>query len=276
MKQKDIMKEFNFFLENVKSIIERNIFPPYMRNRKRSVIVFDDFEGFEKVNKNFEISFFKKDLQNKKVLEIFLSKPYNIILGDREFFKRVYTLEVFFKYRTDIVVPFLLDDFDEMSLYRSTFNSYVYPENPYIKRFYVMDYKGNSFVRKGLLKNVENFDNLYIYNEGDYKLYFCKKGENESFEIFTYPFYSFENFLIFKRMDLKNFAFPKRCFEMIFEKNVDGVLNVNLLNENNLLVTFYKNDSKKIESQMKEIIKKFFVDKRLEEKNFSFEMKKLF
>jgi|GEM_PF-4292146 len=270
------MKEFKFFLENIKSIIEKNIFPPYMNKRKRSVIVFDDYEGFEKVNKNFEISFFKKDLQNKRILDIFLSKPYNIILGEREFFKRVYPLEVFFKYRTDMVVPFLLDDFDEISLYRSTFNSYVYPENPYIKRFYIMDFKGDCFIKKGFIKKVENFDNLYIYDEGDYKLYFCKKGENEKFEIFTFPFYSFEKFLIFKKTDLKNFAFPKRSFELMVEKNVDGVLNVNLLDDRNLSVTFYKSDVKKIKSKIEEMIKKFFVDNKLEEKNFSIEMKKLF
>ncbi|MEO0304210.1 MAG: hypothetical protein ABIM64_03005 [candidate division WOR-3 bacterium] len=270
------MKEFEKFFENIKKIIEKNVYPGYMRKRKRSVIVFSDFEYYKKVNKNFEINFFDEKIPNKKIIDIFVSKPYNIILGDREFFKRLSPLEVFFKYRTDIVVPFLVDDIEEISFYRSAFNSYVYPENPYIERFYFMDYKGNCFVKKGFLKNLETFLNLYSYQDNDFKMFFIKKGECDRFEIFSYPYYSFDKFTIFETKSAKKYAYPVRCFEIFLEKNVEGVFNVKLIDDKNLKISFYKGTEEKIQESMKVKLKKFFWEKNLLEKNFDYEIKKVF
>lgn len=270
------MKEFEKFFENIKKIVEKNIYPDYMKKRKRSIIVFSDFEFFKSVNRNFEISFFNHDIPNKKVIEIFLSKPYNIILGDKDFFKKLYPLEVFFKYRTDIVVPFFVDDFDEINLYRSAFNSFVYPENPYIKRFYVMDYKNNCFVKKGFLKNVEQFDNLFFYHNENFKMYFLKKGEDDKFEIFSYPFYSFEKFIIFEMKNSKRYAYPLKCFEKFLEKNIEGVLNVRSIGDKKLEIFFYKGTQKAIEKSVKVELKKFFEEKNLIEKDFDIEVKKFF
>lgn len=270
------MKEFKKFFENIKKIIEKNIYPDYMRKRKRSVIVFGDFEDFKRINKNFEISFFNDDIPNKKIIDIFLSKPYNIILGDKEFFQRLYPLEVFFRYRTDIVVPFFTDDIDEISLYRSAFNSFVYPENPYVERFYFLDYKGNCFVEKGFLKNLETFRNLYLYQDEHFKMFFLKKGENERFEIFSYPFYSIEKFLVFESKNVQKYAYPLKCFERFLERSVDGVFNVKLIDDKKLEINFYKGTEERIEKSIKYELKKFFDERNLVEKFFDYEIKKVF
>ncbi|MEO0288111.1 MAG: hypothetical protein ABIN00_00495 [candidate division WOR-3 bacterium] len=270
------MKDFEKFFENIKKIIEKNVYPDYMRKRKRSVIVFSDFEYFKRINNNFEISFFNEKTPNKKIVEIFVSKPYNIILGDKEFFKRLSPLEVFFRYRTDIVIPFLVDDIDEISFYRSAFNSFVYPENPYVERFFFMDYKGNCFVRKGFLKNLETFLNLYSYQDNDFKMFFLKKGECNGFEIFSYPYYSFEKFAIFETKGAEKYAYPIRCFEIFLEKNAEGVFNVKLIGDKKLEIFFYKGNKEKIEESIKAGLKKFFGEKNLVEKFFDYEVKKLF
>lgn len=270
------MKEFEKFFENIKKIIEKNVYPDYMKKRKRSVIVFSDFEDFKRVNKNFEINFFDEKIPNKKIVEIFLSKPYNIILGDREFFKRLSPLEVFFKYRTDIVIPFFVDDIDEISLYRSAFNSFVYPENPYVERFYFMDYKGNCFIKKDFLKNLETFINLYVYQDERFKMYFLKKGEYDRFEIFSFPYYSLERFTIFETRSAKKYAYPVMCFEKFLEKNVEGVFNVKLSGDKKLEISFYRGTEEKIEKSVKENLKRFFIEKDLFEKGFDYEVKKIF
>lgn len=267
------MVDFDLFKKSLTDILTKNIYPSFLK--KKSVIVFERYEDREVYGKNFHIEFFNENLLNTKIVEIFLSKHYNIICGSKNFFDRFYHLEVFFKYRTDIVMPFLSDDIDKNYIYKSYFNSFVYPENPYIERFYIMDQFSNTYIDKGILKNYKDFENLFFYRDNGFEMFFMKKGENKNFEIFTMPFYSIDKFLVFKKNDSLKFAYPKKCFERYIQKNCDGILNVSLEDENIILLDFYKNKKEYLQKEVKSLLEKFFEINSLRKKEFELNFKKI-